>query len=238
MPEEEKEGVDQSAIAQAAESEPTQDVQNEAPKEQPQRPISDEEHNWREARRMRELLEEENRGLRAQIAQSSSPKHSEEDDLGKISDDDIITAKQARLMYQKMAKQVAEDAIRTREAQTVDERLQLKYPDFQSVVTKEAIDLLKQQEPELAQSLYALSNDPYAQSVAAYRLIKKTGLAGDSEMARNKQKAIENSKKPASVQTVTKSSSAIGHASMFENGLTPELKKQLQKEMQEAAKRL
>ncbi len=55
------------------------------------------------------------------------------------------------------------------------------------------------------------------------------------EPLREKQKAIANSQKPVSVNAVTKSS-AIGNAHMFENGLTPELKKSLWDEMERARK--
>lgn len=228
--------VIEEAVAQPSETEQVQDAPPAEVKEQPQRQISDEEHNWREARRKLETLERSNYELQAKIESMSRPKV-EEDDLSKIADDDIVTAKQAKQLAHKMAQQVAQDAIRQREAQTLDDRLQAKFPDFNQVVSRENIELLKMQEPELAMSLYALSNDPYAQSVAAYKMIKKQGLGVSEEVARNKQKAIENSKKPVSVQTVTKSS-AIGNAHSFENGLTPELKKQLQREMSEAAKRL
>ena len=98
---------------------------------------------------------------------------------------------------------------------------------------------MKQQEPELAQSLWNLRDDPYAQGVAAYKLIKKLGIGKEEEEQGDsveKKKAIENSKKPLSVQAVSKSS-AIGNAHLFENGLTKELKKQLWSEMQEAKKR-
>ena len=167
--------------------------------------------------------------------QSPQNGQSEEDDLAKLADDDIVTAKQARSLAQKMARQVADEAIKAREATTVDERVKNRFSDFDDVVTKENIDLLKQQDPELAQSLYALAHDPYAQAVAAYKLLKRTGIGDMAKNQPSKAKALENSKKPVSVQSVTKSS-AIGNAHSFENGLTPELRKQLQKEMDEARK--
>jgi hypothetical protein len=239
MPDEETTSVTTEEVAQPTESEQTQDVQKETPVEKPS-PISDVDHNWREARRKMDTLEQQNYELKASLEQikASQKPNAEEDVLSKLNDDDIITAKQARSLAMKMARQVAEQTVREREAQTLDERLMTKFPDYQEVVSKENIDLLQQQEPELAKSLYALQQDPYSQGIAAYKMLKKLGLGDTSEMAVNKKKALENSKKPVSVQSVTKSSSAIGNVHLFENGLTPELKKQLWKETQECAKRL
>jgi hypothetical protein len=238
MSEEENPSVEQ-AVAQATESEIQQDdSQAEVQQIQDQKRESDQDYNWREARRKMDILEQKNRELQERVNNLSSPKSSvEDDDLSKLADDDIVTAKQARNLAQKMARQTAEEVIRSREAATLDERLSLKFPDFNQVCTKENIEIFKQNEPELAMSLAALANDPYAQATAAYKLLKKHGLGTSENMSKNKQKAEENSKKPVSVQSVTKQNSAIGNAHAFENGLTPELRKQLWKEMQEAAKR-
>jgi hypothetical protein len=84
-------------------------------------------------------------------------------------------------------------------------------------------------------SLYALAQDPYAQAVAAYKMLKKQGIGDMARLQPQKAKALENSRKPVSVQTVTKSS-AIGEVHKFDNGLTPELRKELWKEMQQAMK--
>jgi mannosyltransferase OCH1-like enzyme len=180
MTEEEISSVDQ-AVAQAAESEQTQDVQTaETPVEQPST-RGDVEYNWKEARRKMDTLEQRNYELEAKLNQitANQKPHNEDDELSRLQDDDIITAKQARNLAMKLAKQVSEQAIREREAQTVDDRLMSKFPDYQQVVSKENIDLLQQQEPELARSLYALQNDPLSQGIAAYKMLKKLGL-GDS----------------------------------------------------------
>ena len=227
------------AVAQPTDSEMKQDEPEATtqPSQESKRE-SDQDYNWREARRKMDALEQKNQELQERINNLSSPKAQvEDDDLSKLADDDIVTAKQARNLAQKMARQTAEEVVRKREAATLDERLSLKYPDFDQVVTKENIEIFKQNEPELAMSLMALANDPYAQATAAYKLLKKHGLGISENMSKNKQKAEENSRKPVSVQSVTKQNSAIGNAHAFENGLTPELRKQLWKEMQEASKR-
>jgi hypothetical protein len=238
MTEEEKTSVTTEEVAQPTESEQKQDVQPAEQQQAQGQSIDDQERNWREARRKMESLErrtQEQEDIIRRMQQQQQPQQVVEDDLAKLSDDDIITAKQARGLAQKMARQVADEAIRQREAATVEERVKMKFSDYDDVVTKDNIEELQKQDPELAASLYALSSDPYSQAVAAYKLLKKTGIGNMKTEHPQKAKAIENARKPVSVQSVTKSS-AIGNAYNFENGLTPELKKQLQKEMEQAIK--
>lgn len=197
----------------------------------------DQDRNWKEARRKMQELERKSREQEEVIQRLSAPK-AEEDELSKLGDEDIITYGQHKKATVKLAKQIAEQVIKEREAATVDERLQNKYSDFAQVVTKENIELLKETEPELAESL-GYNPDPFKQGVAVYKLLKKASV-GATEMVeklppKEKEKAIQNSQKPMSVNAVTKQS-AIGNAHLFENGLTKELKASLFKEMREAAK--
>ncbi len=221
---------------QAPESVPEHnDVSKEAQEsQQPQR--NDAEHNWAEMRRQMREKDQRIDDLSRQFTEISkrNPPKEEVDELANLAEDDILTVAQARKLAKKMARGVAEDVIKERDAATVDERMQLKYSDYADVVTKENIELLKQTEPELAQSLYHMP-DPYGQAVAAYKLLKNVTNPGKSSVSLDKKRAAENSQKPLSVNAVTKQS-AIGNAHMFENGLTPDLKKQLWNEMQQAMK--
>jgi len=210
------------------------DVSNEA-QESEQRKRNDAEYNWAEMRRKMQEKDQQLEELKRQFSEFNNrkPNAEEEDELAKLAKDDIITVEQAEKLAERRARKVAEEVIKQREAATVEERVQLKYPDYADIVSKENIELLKQTEPELAQSLYHMP-DPYAQAVAAYKLLKR--VAKKEEIpSLEKKKAMENSQKPLSVNAVTKQS-AIGNAHLFENGLTPELKKQLYHEMKEAMK--
>ena len=223
-------------VAQPSESEQQQDGRQDDVQPAPSPVMTDQDRNWREARRKMQELERRTADQDELIRRLQTQQQpTQEDDLAKLADDDIVTAKQARSLAQKMAREVADQAIREREATTIDERLRNKFPDYENVVTQDNIDLLKQQDPELAMSLYALANNPYEQAVAAYKMLKRTGLGDMAKTQPQKAKALENSKKPVSVQSVTKSS-AIGEVHKFENGLTPEVKKQLWQEMQDARK--
>ncbi|NJL54191.1 hypothetical protein HC928_02745 [bacterium] len=239
MSDEENIGVEEEssqALAEAAETEDSQETEESRSQEAERRKRNDAEYNWAEMRRQmkeKDYQIEELKKEFAKIAQkAASP--SEEEELSKLAEDDLLTVAQAKRLAQSIARKAAEEVSKSREAATVDERVQLKYPDFNDVVTKENIELLKQKEPELAQSLYHMP-DPYNQAVAAYKLLKKMG-ASPPQDSYEKKKALENSKKPISVQAAPKQS-AIGQAHLFENGLTNELKSQLWKEMQDAMKR-
>lgn len=238
MSEEETKSVEAEAsevVAPATEPESVQEERMESVQEKKRR--NDVEYNWAEARRNMQELGVQNRDLQAQLTkiQQQQAPPVEEDEIDKMGDGDIVTKAQAKKLAEKMARQIANDVIRQREIATVDERLQLKFSDFADVVTKENIEILKQTEPELAMSLYH-NPDPFAQGVAAYKLIKRVGVGESKDLSAEKAKALKNSQKPISVNTVTKGSSALGNAHIFENGLTPELKAQLWKEMQQAAK--
>ena len=202
---------------------------------QPQR--RDVDYNWAEARRKMQELERRSQEQDELIARlSHKPAQNDDDDLSKLSEDDILTVKQARQLATKMARQVAQEAIREREAATVEDRLQSKFPDYAQVITKENVQILQQQEPEISQILYGLAHDPYQQNVTAYKLIKKLGIKTDATPSQDIKRAKENAAKPVSVQAVTKQS-PIGQAHVFENGLTEELKKQYRSDMAAAIKR-
>jgi hypothetical protein len=190
-------------------------------------------YNWAEARKKMKRLEEENRAYKDEfekIQLSSQNKDPSPEYEEKYENDDILTASQT----EKLAAKIAEEIIRKREASTVDERLELKHPDFGHVVSRENIETLKETEPELALSLAHIS-DPYKQGIAAYKMLKRLGIYQETVSSPEKEKALKNSQKPVSINAVTKNS-AIGNAHLFENGLTPALKKQLWEEMQNSRK--
>ena len=230
MPDEETLDVGQEVqeVIQPTESEQQSDRQEEVQETQ-QRKRNDEEYNWREARRKMEQLERDNRELR-EIAESLKQQPKQMDDG--LSDDDLLTVGQ----HKKELERHVNKALREYEAKTVDDRLRSKFSDYDDVVTSENIELLKQNDPELAMSLKLLENDPYAQSVAAYKMLKRFGYgAQKTNQVLDKKKALENSQKPVSVNAVSKQSS-VGNVQTFENGLTPELKRSLWADMQKAMK--
>jgi hypothetical protein len=235
MSEEETVSVETEKVEASAPATETEQTAEKAETPQEKKRRNDVEYNWAESRRKMQDLERQNRDMQDQLHKlQPRPAEPEVDELDNLADDDIVTKGQAKKMAAKLAREIAQDVIKQRENATVDERLQNKYNDFADIVTRDNIELLKQTEPELAMSLAHIS-DPFTQGVAAYKLLKKSGIGEEMKPPKEKQKAVENSQKPVSVNTVTKQS-AIGNAHMFENGLTPELKKQLRDEMRQAIK--
>lgn len=231
MTEEVNENVNEEVVHPTETGEEPSDVSQEVSQAEHQK-RKDAEHNWSEMRRQMREKDHEIQELKRQFSSFNKKPSDDEDELSRLAEDDIITVAQSKKLAQKMARQIAEDVLRQREASTAEERAQLKYPDFNEIVTKENIDLLNRTEPELAESLYNMP-DKYKQAVAAYKLLKK--LNSKDSGALEKKKALENSQKPVSVNAVTKNS-PIGNAHLFENGLTKDLKQQLWKEMQQAMK--
>lgn len=238
LSDEETKDVEQEAQAAVPATE-TEEVQSSSNKTEAKAEGSrdTQAYNWAEANKKMKELDRQNREMAEKlnaIEKQKAPPVNEYEELDKLSDDDILTKAQARKLAGKMAKEAAQEALKQRDASTVDDRLAQRLPDFADVVTKENIELLKQNEPELAMSLYHIP-DPFQQGVAAYKMLKKLGIGEEVVKSIEKEKAQKNASKPVSVNAVTKQS-AIGNAHLFENGLTPELKSQLWKEMQQAAK--
>lgn len=239
MPDETNEGVEEPEVAQAVPTAESNDSAEEKQKAETfAKKSEDQDRNWKETRRKMQELERRAKEQEELIAQlKTPPRAAQEDELDKLGDEDIVTKGQAKKLAAKMAEEIASRVIKERENATVEDRLSSKFQDFNQVVTRENIELLKETEPELAMSL-AQNTDQYSQGVAAYKLLKRLGI-GEQEVAKEpvkeKQKAVANSQKPVSVNAVTKSS-AIGNAHMFENGLTEELKKSLREEMARAVK--
>lgn len=230
MADEEIENVAQQEVVQSSESEQEQPgLQEEAAAPQ-QTQRRDAEYNWAETRRK---LEQQERILREQqelidkLSKGAQPQEEE------LSDEDLVTVKQVHKMTAK-EREGYNKKLRDLEAALVDTKIKNQFSDFDQVVNPETIDLLNKNEPEMAKYFKRMEDDPYTQMAAAYKYMKNAGY-GPKVAPVEKKKALDNSQKPLSVNAVTKQS-AIGNAHMFENGLTPELKKQLYAEMQSAIK--
>jgi hypothetical protein len=120
----------------------------------------------------------------------------------------------------------------------VESRIRSQFPDYDNVVNMETIKALKQTEPELAASLYANPNF-LEKAIGTYKAIQKLGLQVSNEYDADKAIAHKNAAKPRTLTSISpqQGESPLSRANAFANGLTPELQKQLWKEMQELRKR-
>lgn len=212
----------------------------------------DAEYNFAELRKQRE--EDRRRAEEAErranelfelLKQSTGAKTKEErDELGeeiaKYSSEDLATIgnvdKKIDHKFKKKDKEVASvrQELADLKAQIEEQKFRARYPDLEEVLSPDNIELLKKEDPEIAQMISGMKNTQ-EQAALAYKYIKRM-LPPKQEVPTEKKRALENSKKPLSVQAISKTS-AIGNAHAFENGLTKDLKAQLWQEMQDAMKR-
>ena len=225
MTDDETEIVEQEAqeVDQSTESDDQQtERQEEQVQQAPQR--RGVEYNWAEARR---ASQEKDRTIREQQEVINRLSKGTKEDEPQLSTDDILTVGQLQKLQERERQQQSVEFNRQRE-----EILRLKYPDIDQVLSPENIAQFEQMEPELAESLCGLGHDPIKMKAAAYKLIKKT-VPRETPPSMEKKKAELNAKKPVSIQSVSKNS-AIGNAHLFENGLTPDLMRQMREEMEAA----
>jgi hypothetical protein len=119
--------------------------------------------------------------------------------------------------------------------------IKARFPDFDDVVTKEAVAALREEFPEVAQGI-ATNPDIYTQAASAYKLIKRMSMnqATSAQDALEHATAQKNSHKPKPTASISpqQGDSPMSKANAFANGLTDELKKQLIKEMEESRRRV
>lgn len=200
---------------------------------------SEQDRNWRKMRQRMSQTDAENQYLKAEmermnqqlqeIRQDRKASTTKEEDVW-LTETERKLASEIQDLKKTMAKQ------QVKEADYVMDRLKMRFPDFESVVNAENIAQLKRDNPTLAKAIASMQGDPYEQAVAAYEILHRSGYKEDGQTMLDKSKIDKNQKKPVSVQAVRKEG-PLSEANRFAMGLTPELKKELQREMAEAAKR-
>ncbi len=181
-------------------------------------------------------------------AMNNKPKEVEEevDDLG-MADSDFAEGKHLN----KVAKQVRElkkQLVKSRQEQEEERqrsylreaeiKLMAKFPDAESILTKENMERLAQIEPAVANSI-KYNPDFYERGVTAITMIKRLGIVQEEGYRADAEQAKRNAYKPRASNSLSPQTgdSPISQANAFAQGLTPSLKAQLIKEMEDAAKR-
>lgn len=165
----------------------------------------------------------------------------EEDYSLNLGNDELVEGKHISKIDKKVDAKIRalEEKLARYESQSsqslVEAKLKLEYPDIEKVVTKENIELLSMQEPDIAATIQD-SQDLYKKAVTAYKLIKKFGIQPEDSYQNDRARAQENAAKPRPLTSIApqQGNSPLAHANAFANGLTEELKAQLLKEMMEA----
>jgi hypothetical protein len=149
----------------------------------------------------------------------------------KVDDDDVdITIGEEDLVegkhHRKLAKEVKElkkELRSSREqykAQSLQDQLSRDYPDFNSVVTPENIEILRHLKPRQAQLLDS-SNDLYTTAASAYEMIKEYGIYEDNRRVnRDRETVQKNLSKPKPTNSISpqRGDSPLSKAHDFANG--------------------
>lgn len=215
-PEQEQADVPQAEVQQSV---------REEPKEDPQ------EKNWRAARLKMEEQSHQLRLLQQEldsVRRQSAPKAPEPEE-------EYLTDSEKKLASKIKDLERIVNQTQAKESDYMLDRLRGKYADFDDVMSPENITYLQTNNAALARAIASLKDNPYEQGLAAYDALKNTDWYKQRHTMEDKAKMDANAKKPLSVQAVRKQG-PLSEANRFVNGLTPELKKTLLKEMAESRK--
>lgn len=223
------EEIQQEAVVQAQEGNHSPEVP------QVEKEISDKEKNFIRLRETKEQLERENRELKQSLnqhIQKTTPQPAQQEDELKMGDDDLVEGKVVKQLFRELKN--LKSSYEQEKLSTVPDRLKTKFSDFDQVVTQENIEKLKKTEPELYLSITS-GSDLYAKGVSAYKTLKALGFVEEDPYKAQKEVVQTNHGRPVSAQSI-RGQGALSEANIFAKGLTPELRIQLQKEMEEAIK--
>lgn len=203
-----------------------------------------EEINFKRLREKALQLEKERdeaiKHAQALQATSQQPDIDEELEDVEMNPDDLVEGKHLSKFNKKIKNLEGQlnDYKQQSAATAIESKLKSEYLDFDSVVTKDNVDALRLTYPELARTIQS-SPDLYSKAVSAYTLIKRLGIFQEDTFQGDKGLAHKNANKPKPTTSITpqQGQTPLSRANAFANGLTPELKDQLYKEMIDAAKR-
>ncbi len=261
MTEAENPGVIEEIAAPEAEDMSTAHAETEQQEVQ-KAPENDAEMNFRRLRESNEQLQrerdqerearEKDREMFQELIKRSSSSvnpapepEPEVDAYAGLASDDWLTVDQQKKLdairekrnadstAQAIKKALEEDRAKRHKEET-PQRLKNRFGDFEAVVTTENVNKLRDLDPDIAQAL-SLISDEEAQAVAAYKYIKAF-LPQATETTATKKRIQENANQPKSLSATGANSSPLSKAGAFEQGLTPDLQKQLFAEMQSCAR--
>ena len=245
LPPQKEETINESTEPIAQETQAETHDQDEAPRAPNTRPSP--KQSWKELRTQKEQAERERdealRILRDIELQRQASQHAvpQEDDEIRLAPDELAEGKHLSKVDRKIKKleeQIQQYHQKTAEL-TAEARLKAQYPDFDKVVSADNVKTLREEFPELAETLNA-NNNLYSKAVAAYTMIKKMGIHVEDVFQSERQQVQKNIAKPKVIASLSpqQGDSPLSKANAFANGLTPELQAALRKEMDEARRNL
>jgi len=222
-----------------------QEEQTQEVAPQVEAPAQEESYQARNFRELREksqrIQQERDEALRRLqvIEQAKIAAQQPEEPEYSLNPDDLVEGKHLSKYDKKM--NALEKKLKAYQQQSqevaVEAKVKAKFSDFDKVVTPDTIALLRDTHPEIAETIIANKN-LYSQAVSAYTMIKNLNIYKEDKNQHEKQLIQQNNAKPRSVASVSpqQGNTPLSRANAFAEGLTPELKAQMLKEMQEARK--
>ena len=197
---------------------------------------SEKEYNIRRLREERELYRQERDELaRKLMLQEQQQQKSEpvDEDIS-LGDNDLVEGKHFAKIGRRVKKVEEENRAYVKQLQTlmVENKVRTERPDFDKVVTPDAIDALKKQYPAIARTI-ATSQDEYSQYVSLYDVIKNLGIYNQEINPQEKAAIERNAMKPKPATSgASYGDTPLSQANAFITGeLTDEYKAMRYREM-------
>lgn len=241
--------VEAPEVAQAAPEVQPAPVQSETSQQQQKRYTEEQQaRNFAELRRIQDQKDRELELMRReidQLRQSAYKPQGSKDDLG-IAKDAFAEVQHVEKIVQSALREQEERYKRQLDAerqQQAERSLNIQYKDLYQVLSAENLRRLEAEEPEIAASI-AANPDTYSAKVAAYKQIKKLGIAEENYNAqRVQQRLAENQQRPKNpnASAPRQGSPALAAAapiSGFADTITDDMAARYRKEMEEAIARM
>lgn len=122
-------------------------------------------------------------------------------------------------------------------ATSTEMKLRSEFKDFDSVVNKDNIDILRERYPEVADTIFS-SNNLYHKAKTAYTVMKKLGIALDNDTLSQGGKISKNLEKPRASNSAspTNSSTPLSKLNEYDrDNLSKEEKDRIYREMKRLA---
>jgi hypothetical protein len=221
-----------------------QDVNTQQPAEastQNQYEYNAEEKNLVRMRELKEQAEREKAELQAKLREYEQPQQRPQEQQEEIDygDSDFVEGRVLKKEITGLKKQL--EAFHKQQVQMTDEdKLRRQYSDFDQVVNPEKMRILKEKDPEMADTIARSQASLYSRGTAAYKRIKELTHHVTDVHAQDRAKAHDNMSKPRPVNSVSPQSgdSPLSMANAFGGELSPEAKAHYWKQTQKAIKKL
>ncbi len=190
------EDVNESVETEVAQPSETAEVQETPVAKDPVRGSA--EYNFRELRQKMEELQRQNQQLEMKLQYQPRNEPEPVDELANIKDDDWLSAKQAKVL----AMRTVQEYMDSQAATQVEDKMRIRYKDYDDVVSNENIKELIEDDREFADALASSANP----ALAAYKAIKKAAFFQNKKTEKKSsieaEKIVKNASKPVSANAV------------------------------------